>query len=135
MDKNTFSEAFFTMFIGGAFYLGIFALILTCSKENKIKRALQKPKRSIFILINIIYLLLLSFLTTAKYSDYYLNLRFDRKMKILGPVLSGKQEKELIAQWATMKSYHDYLMIENTLNNFAQNNNIVEPKSLWKKSK
>ncbi len=135
MEKNNFDRAFFSFFCGAVLFLGVYVLIDSCRKEN-MKKSIAKPtKRLNTILFVIIYLLLFSFLATIECSNYYLNLRFDRKMKILGPVLSERQEKELIAKWATMKNSLDYFTIENSLNDLAQNNNITEPKSLWKKTK
>ena len=75
---------------------------------------------------------MLLLLSLVQYSDYYLNLQFERKIKILSPYLSDKQERELISKWVLMQNKEDYILINNMLYTLAQTNNVSKPVHLWR---
>jgi len=74
----------------------------------------------------------LSILLFFVYYDLQLNTSFKQRITVLSPHISEQQEKELRAQWASMKSRKDYENINRALEDAAKNKEVKLPKLLLK---
>ena len=76
--------------------------------------------------------LLFSFLSLINLSDYYLNLQFQQRLRIIAPYLPERQEKELLAKWSSMETRDDFRSVNAIMFDYAKKNNVKAPKSLFK---
>ncbi|MCX5695417.1 MAG: hypothetical protein NTW18_01960 [Candidatus Omnitrophica bacterium] len=134
-NTNSYDSFLFTFLMESFAFVFLIALALSFITKDRFRKFvgnLPEPKLWPIRIVCIIAFLLIGIMSIVEYSNDYLNLRFSHKVTIIAPYLSNQAEKELLAQWALMKNKKDYESLDNLLKNYAQANNIKEPKSLWK---
>lgn len=136
MDYNRFDVTIFGFFVGALSSFFMFPFIFLI--RNKMRKVGHREitnklfNRNDFI-FSIAGLFVIFSLMLFTYSDYFLNIRFERKMRILSPLLSDQQEEDVYAKWSMMQNRVDFVVINNYLNSCAKQNKISHPASLWNK--
>lgn len=100
--------------------------------KTVVKRTIKKLIVFLFILV-LAGLFISTLISSYIYTDMQLNTSFDQRLTVLKPHLTVLQEEELKASWALMTSKNDYLILNETMENYAKTNNIVLPKELLDK--
>lgn len=138
MDINRFDSSFYSFITGLVFYTIIFAFVISFfidkenGKEKFLKLISSKPTRRKMRFLAIGLFLLFGFVSLIKLSDYYLNLQFQQRLRIIAPYLPERQEKELLAKWSSMETSDDFKSINTVMLDYAKKNNVKAPNSLFR---
>lgn len=72
------------------------------------------------------------YILTVQFADLQLNSSFQQRMTVLAPHITGQEEKELRAVWASMRSRNDYLLLNEHLERLAAEKAVKLPSPLLK---
>ncbi|MEI8665567.1 hypothetical protein P4S81_12920 [Pseudoalteromonas sp. B28] len=100
--------------------------------KTVVKRTIKKLIVFLFILV-LAGLFISTLISSYIYTDMQLNTSFDQRLTVLKPHITVLQEEELKASWALMTSKNDYLVLNETMENYAKTYNIVLPRELLDK--
>jgi hypothetical protein len=100
-------------------------LLTLAEKKSKI------PQQTLLVLLPLATLLSL-FQLIVSFSDFQMNTSFQQRLTVLAPVLSGLEEKRVRAMWASMRTRHDYEIINTELEGYAKARGITLPTLLWR---
>jgi hypothetical protein len=114
----------------------IFSLLLVTHLLLKLRNNTLKPARNkLDISIFIVFVILFGIITYAVYIKTSMamtaNSLFHRRLMALAPSISEYEEKQILGQWAMMKSEAEYNKINNDLINLAKKYNTQLPSSAW----
>jgi hypothetical protein len=56
---------------------------------------------------------------------------FRRQVTVLAPLISEQEQKEILGKWAMMKSYSDYIQVNEKLRDLATKYHATLPRSAW----
>jgi hypothetical protein len=85
---------------------------------------------SSFIALSVVFALGLSWLALQNEITLNLNISFQQRLAILSPFLTGLEEKQLKARWASMRGRQDFDKLNEGLEADARRYGIVFPRPL-----